>query len=600
MTLSDFENYVPSKILARGEEYYISDAIEEIEEISPDKWRATVIGNEAYTVTVCLEGDKITSYDCDCPYEGNLCKHVVATLLTIRNNNNKKKKHFTPPVEKAMVIMEEVPVVKDETMVIQTIKKRKTMEDIEKLVSFIAPEALATFVCEYATMHADLREALQQKFTPTKNKTNPTTSYSKEIQDCFASSYHRSPSYNRYHDYEENLDVDDVSSQLDVYLDKATFLLEQKSFGDVASIALQIFRSIGEFCDEDQEYAIYDDEYLFTDNCETAAALLLQLAENTEVPQALKDYILDELCHIATFASYHDYSVYDVDTLVDDVNRISQSKEGAMKRIDKMLSEEKKDSSRTNELVTQKIELLHELDRHKEANEVIEKYLYLPRIRKRKINRLMDEKKYEEALQTIDQGIETAQELGNHGTVFDWKKEKLSIYQQTSNTPLIIVTAKDMFISDRDKIESYRLLKKYISHEEWKPFLKSIMQQADLSSHSFFGSSIEADIYVAEKDEKQLMDFLNKISPSQQLNALRNYAHHLKNNYSAEILAIYTQRIQEYAERNMGRNHYEYVASVLSIMKEFKEGTKAVSELVQLLRTKYKKRPAMMDELRKF
>lgn len=591
MTLSDFESYVPSKILARGEAYYITDAIHDIEEIATGVWKATVIGSEVYTVNISLAGEKITSWHCNCPYDGNLCKHVVATLLTIRHH---KKKHFMPQAE-------EVPVIIDEAIVKQVIKEEKEGEEIAKLVSFIDSEVLAAFVCEYAATHADFSEAMRQRFIPAKNGTHPSIDYSKGIQECFTSSYRKPSSYNRYSDYEESdLDVYAVSSQLDKYLDKATFLLEQKSYEEVASIALQIFRSIGECCDEDEEYAIYDQEYLFTNACKTAAALLLQLAENAEVPQSLKDNILDELCDMTTLEAYCSYCIYEMDKLVDDFNRISQTKEEAVKRIDKILLEKKPNDYRIGQLVEQKIGFLRELSRTEEAEEVMEKYLHLPSIREIKIRQLLDEKMYEAALRTIDQGIEIAQKLNNQGTLFSWKKAKLNIYQQTCNIPQIIVAAKEMFISDGEKMESYRLLKRYISAEEWKPFLKSLMEQAALGSHSFWGASIEATIYVEEKDEEQLMRFLRETLPNRQIDALQNYASHLKEMHSAEILALYAQRIQEYAEQNIGRNHYEHVASVLRTMQEFKEGTKAVDELVQLFRLKYKKRSAMMEVLSKF
>ena len=59
---------------------------------------ATVLGTEDYTVEVTLEDDKVMDYICDCPYEGDMCKHVVATLLTIRER--KKTEKFSPFFEK--------------------------------------------------------------------------------------------------------------------------------------------------------------------------------------------------------------------------------------------------------------------------------------------------------------------------------------------------------------------------------------------------------------------------------------------------------------------------------------------------------------------
>ena len=54
VTISNFERYVLPKILARGEDYYDSGAVLEIEEESPGEWFATVCGTEHYEVTVSL------------------------------------------------------------------------------------------------------------------------------------------------------------------------------------------------------------------------------------------------------------------------------------------------------------------------------------------------------------------------------------------------------------------------------------------------------------------------------------------------------------------------------------------------------------------
>lgn len=89
ITISNFEKYVLPQILMRGEDYYESDAVLEIEEESPGEWIATVCGTENYEVTVSMEGNEIIAWECDCPYDGNICKHVVATFLAIRDSRGK-------------------------------------------------------------------------------------------------------------------------------------------------------------------------------------------------------------------------------------------------------------------------------------------------------------------------------------------------------------------------------------------------------------------------------------------------------------------------------------------------------------------------------
>ena len=89
ITISNFEKYVLPQILMRGEDYYESDAVLEIEEESPGELIVTVCGTENYEVTVSMEGNEIIAWECDCPYDGNICKHVVATFLAIRDSRGK-------------------------------------------------------------------------------------------------------------------------------------------------------------------------------------------------------------------------------------------------------------------------------------------------------------------------------------------------------------------------------------------------------------------------------------------------------------------------------------------------------------------------------
>ena len=89
IALDNFESCVPYRILLRGEEYYEIGAVSELEEDSPGEWTATVEGTENYSVEISMDGKEIKSWYCDCPYDGEICKHVVATLLAIRDNEKK-------------------------------------------------------------------------------------------------------------------------------------------------------------------------------------------------------------------------------------------------------------------------------------------------------------------------------------------------------------------------------------------------------------------------------------------------------------------------------------------------------------------------------
>ncbi len=85
LTLKNFELQVNDAIVRRGREYFESQAVTGLEEAEKDCWYATVKGNETYMVEIRLvKRNNIESYSCDCPFEGGICKHVVAALFYMK------------------------------------------------------------------------------------------------------------------------------------------------------------------------------------------------------------------------------------------------------------------------------------------------------------------------------------------------------------------------------------------------------------------------------------------------------------------------------------------------------------------------------------
>lgn len=153
ITISNFEKYVLPQILVRGEDYYESGAVLEIEEESTGEWIATVCGTENYEVTVSMEGNEIVAWECDCPYDGNICKHVVATLLAIRDSRNKVARFLSAKEADFQVSIPEKNAAK---MVMD--------EEVEQILLFAESDKLSDFVLKYASSHSDFKSALLETF----------------------------------------------------------------------------------------------------------------------------------------------------------------------------------------------------------------------------------------------------------------------------------------------------------------------------------------------------------------------------------------------------------------------------------------------------
>lgn len=104
LTLNNFEQEIDSKMLQKGRQYFESGAVISLDEGDNGRWQAEVEGTDTYETEVQLKkGKELVDYFCNCPYDGDLCKHVIAVLYAIRqetassgrtNERKEKKKSF--------------------------------------------------------------------------------------------------------------------------------------------------------------------------------------------------------------------------------------------------------------------------------------------------------------------------------------------------------------------------------------------------------------------------------------------------------------------------------------------------------------------------
>ncbi|MBP1615229.1 MAG: hypothetical protein H6Q13_2677 [Bacteroidetes bacterium] len=471
--------------------------------------------------------------------------------------------------------------------------------EVEKILAIIESDELTAFILNYASAHPDCKKALLQRFLPFQKENKANKNYALEVQECFQSLpvLQQTRRYSRYYDSEDAIDWKDSLRQIEIVLKKAEIFIEQKAFDDAATIALQVIRSIGENYIDEQYY-----DYLEMDNisfnCEVAGEILLTLVKQPAVKVELKTLILKELQEINKLATYQEYNVYEMDSLIEEVTIEVQTREEALVYLDGLI-QERLGKPNLYQLVNRKVEILRLLERTEEANRTLDTHLYLSEIRKQVVDRLVDEKKYHDATSLLDDGIEIARREEHWGTIQQWNEYKLLIYEQTNDSGHVIDICKQIFISKGGNIKYYHKLKEYVSVDEWKPFLSTLMSQTNFSFCGWDGQLNEADIYVEEKEYDKLMGLLLRTTYSK-LDSLLRYAPHLQDRYSNEVLVLITTRIGQYAEQNVGRQYYEKMAEMLRKIRDLKGGIAVVREIVEGFRVVYKRRPAMMQVLCEF
>lgn len=599
VTLANFENIVPYKIMMRGEAYYESGAVSELEEVLPGDWEAAVDGTDSYNVGISMEGDEVKTWYCDCPYDGGICKHVVATLLAIRDNSKKAKRSTFSQMR---IEVEQVVEEDEDTKAEILEQSRKASEycntdaDLKKFLSLIKPNELLQFVFEYASANKEFKTALLQRITIKElYSASKEKDYKKEIQKVFEGSglSRRSRYYNRYDDF--SLDWDGIFNQVDALLEKTELFLTMGTLDPAISIALQILRSIGENYNDE---LVYNDDIDTCAYCEQAGELLMKVVQHPQITQKQISVISQELYEIAKLSPYWDYDVYDVDELMMQIEISTQPIDKALELIDKLI-EDRKDSYDLYQLILRKIDLLTEHNESEKVEATIHQYLHLAPIRKMMVEKMIAREQYDEAIRVVDEGIKIAEEERYLGTIYEWIRLKLKIYEMANRTSEVIDICKQLFKSGQGVIEHYHKLKALIPEKQWKPILSGLMEEVNFSESPTFSVNDKARIYLEEKDHERLFHLLAS-KKYNQMEVLMEYAHHLNDTHSEQLLAIYTSFLVDYAERNLGRDHYEYIARVLKCMQKLNGGKVAVRYLVSEFRTKYKRRPAMMEILGKF
>lgn len=553
--LNDFEQFIDDTILKRGLSYFKSGAITDFSEISNGQYEAIVSGTEAYTVQLKISNRTIVEHNCDCPYDmGPVCKHIVAVIFHLQQDELKLNQPVIPKPRKK--------------------KTKSVSQQVKELLKAISHKELIEFVEENTKKDREFRVYFLASFGHIGGIQSKEF-YQKQIHSSLQTakgrdgwiSWHEMKFLNKtMQPVLENLAKNFENKNFEVVFLMSTALLEEMTkafdFADDSSGDIGYFINV-------------------------ATESLTKLAEE-KLPAPLKQKVF-EYC-ISSYKQkifegwdWHLGMLYIASKLTDkesDADIIL----AYLESVNGNYEREKAQSF--------KLDLLKRFKDTKEVEEFISKHISNSKIRKQEIEKAFENKNFDRAIELAKDGIK-CDEQSKPGLAKDWYDWLLKIALTQNDTPNSIKYARYRLINNfRGTQDYYQILKDTIEPEKWHPFLEEIIKEVT-PKNSWTYTALIRTIYINEAWWDRLFIMLKQ---NLSLENIQENEQYLAKDYSAELIELYSERIANYVEKYIGRNHYQTACKYLRRMKKL-GGNEQVDKLIELFRKQYPQRKALMDEL---
>ena len=567
MNLNNFENEVSETILARGLSYFNNHHVVELEETEHGQWEAEVEGNDTYFVSVSTDEDKIIDWECDCPFEGEICKHTVAVLYAIKEKGTK-----------APVGLEK-----------ESSKKNKNPKNnAEEIFKRVDKPALENFLVTSFSRYKGLKNDFMTHFSEYLSGDHEQK-YRTLIQNIIRAGQDR-------HGFVDYHSARQVTLQLSNLLNKAYDLLEGKNLRESLAVCKIIIEEIPDLLES-------------MDDSDGGGSTLSDFAFEifhkiiVKAPPELRDNLF-QYCSLEYMKEkYHSWDLgYELLDCIQTAVSTQKHEEQFLSLIDRRISTMQNNEDNFSEysitsLIKRKIELLIKRGREDDAWKLIEANREYREIKMMLFDREMKKKNYDNALSICFEGRKSAEEKLAPGYKSDWDEKILDIYKLKGDKKGIRETAEVLLFESNYEIRYYKELKKCYERAEWAEVCESIINRIKENKiHSHYAADKLAKIFIEEKYLSRLLHLL-KLNPTQ-IEFIDSYSKYLKDEYSSELVILYESGIKNYAV-NTDRKYYEQVVLYLKKLQKIPGGEVKVDSLVKYFKIIYKNRRAMMEILNK-
>ncbi len=553
--LPEFEQIIDERILKRGLLYFKGGAITDFSEISTGEYEAIVSGTEEYTVQLEISNNIITEHNCDCPYDmGAVCKHVVAVIFHLQQDA--------------------LELNQANSTIPKKIKTKSVSQQVKELLQSISHKELIDFVQENSKKDKKFRNYFLASFGHL-SQSQSKEFYKKQIHSILQSATGRDGWINwsgmKY-----------VVNSTQPFLEYAEKYLANNNFENVFFISASLLEEMteafqyGDDSNGDLGYFV-----------ESAMELLSKLTQE-KLPKTLKEEIY-KYC-ITSFNQKlfqgWDWHIGMLHIACEVIEKESDA-DTILSCLDTIKGEYERERAQSF-----KLDLLRKFKDEKDVEKYINKHISNSLIRTKEIEEAFKNNDFERVIKLSKEGIK-CDEKDKPGLVKVWYNWLLKVAQAERDTDKVIKYSRFLLIDNfYPEQDYYQILKENIEDKDWYSFLEELIKELT-SKNRWTYTELIRNIYIKEEWWDRLFQMLKQ---NLSLENIQQNEQYLAKDFSSELIELYSERITNYVEKYVGRNHYQTACRYLRRMKKL-GGNKQVDDLIELFRQQYPQRRALMDEL---
>ena len=569
MTIQNFDKFVDKTLVKQGKETFEKGKVSSLEELEDCLWIATVEEEDTYEVEILLHKNTIRETSCSCEQKKKgVCLHMIAAFLAIEA---KKQQEATKGKQGA--------------------KGKK--DNLKTLLEKISRTELEEFIKTYMTKNKVFKSDFELYFID-KNENNDFEKKIVEIIDQTIKPRYRGG---------ESQNLPDLNKEIKKHLKTINTYIGNSNYRDAFIFAKCLFVKLHEI--------IVKSSYLintFINNTNKVLDIIIFLAEDERVPLSLKEvlfpFLLEQM--VKNTELYEDY----YDNKLPQAGRklsITLQKEGDyLQAIDKVLDKNKILGSVRRFYTIEKIKLLSQLGKQKEADKVIDKNIAHPFFRRMKVDMLIEKKDYKTAKECLKEGIiELKQRFGTENIVREWEELLSQIAKEEGDLDTMRKYYKKFaFYGDGDS-QYYDHWKSTYTAEEWKKVIdKEIKKQETYYMEKkkalmpYLKVAIVSPILFMIYQKEDMYEALWEKVKDTDISDILNYLHYLKKYYATEIMEKLFKEVIDFAENANYRTEYERIVSYIrKMLDDAPEEKEKIRKLVEKLKQRHKKRYSFVQIL---